>query len=123
MIDTGTIALLNNRLGNLVRQQFAILRVTSFATFAAVAQETAFDQDGRIRRQAQDVEISRVDATVRGTRNRHQLRLNPIGQLGCIGGMIIGLEAVNAASARIVEMDADKNGIFPCILDRNALIK
>ena len=64
-----------------------------------------------------------MNAAIRGTRNRHQLPLDPIGQLGCIGGMIIGLEAVNAAPARIVEMDANKNGFFLRILDRNALIE
>src|ERR1700737_5029170 len=37
--------------------------------------------------------------------------------------MIICFESVNAAPARIVEMDTDKNGILLRVFDRDALLK
>jgi len=49
--------------------------------------------------------------------------LDPIGQLGPTDGMVVGFEAVNAAPAGIVEMNADKNGIFLRILDCDAAIE
>src|SRR5438132_8000920 len=56
-------------------------------------------------------------------RDSHELRLNPVGQINRIGRMIISFESVNAAAARIVEMNADKNGILLRVFDRDAFFE
>ena len=55
--------------------------------------------------------------------DRHELGLDPARQVNRICRMVIRFETVNPAPARIVKMNADKNGILLGVLNRHALFE
>ena len=80
-IDANSVALLDNRFGNSVREEFAIFPVTRFVSFVAIAQVPAFYKHGGTSSIAQDTEICGVNSTIRGVGDSHQLFLDQVRQI------------------------------------------
>ena len=91
--------------------------------FAAVAQEAALDQDRRIDCIAQDAEIRRPHPAIARAGQGEQFSLDPLGQAGSVRRRVIGLKATHAAAARVVEVNADEDGIRLPVADRDPLVE
>ena len=81
MINAGSITNVDDRFGDFVSKHVAVFSIARFAAFQAVAQKSAFHQDGWINCVKQDAKVGHMHATIYGMRDGQQIRLNPIGQL------------------------------------------
>ncbi len=122
-ISTATITLFDNCLRDLIGQHLAIVRVARLPAIAPIAQETAFDEHGRLIRLAQNAKVGHVHTAIGRARNRDQLRLDSVGQLGRLGRMIVRLEPLDSRATRVIEMNADENRIVLSIFDLDAVIE
>src|SRR6266516_7491767 len=115
-INSRPVPLVDNCVRNSVCQQLAILPVARLVALGSIAQESALHQNGRARCQPQDAKISRVPPTIGRVRDGHQLALDLIRQIERSARVIVSLESVDPAPARIIKMDADKDRFFLRIL-------
>ena len=119
------VALLDDRFRDLVGEHVAILALLrGLRAFVAVAEESALDQDRRINRIAKHPKIRGLHAAVARPGQGQQLALDAIGQTaGVTGECIVGFEPTNAAAARIIEMNADKDGVLLPVADGGPLVE
>src|SRR5439155_3912120 len=80
-INTGAVALLDNRFRNSVREQFAIFPIARLVTLGAIAQISAFYQHSWTRCIAQHAKICCVHASICGIWDGHQFCLDLVRQI------------------------------------------
>src|ERR1051326_344181 len=123
MVRSRAMALLHDGRRYFICEIVTATGASSAGPFTAIAEESALDQHGRISRFSKDPEVCSLDPAIHRTGQRHQILLNSISQIARDGGVIIGLKAPDAAPPRIVEMNADENGVVLAVRDRGPFIE
>jgi hypothetical protein len=123
LINADTVPLFDNCFRDLIGELVAMIGTSRGPSLRAVAQKAAFHEDGWIRGFAQDAKVCRMHAPVHGVWQREQFVLDSSREVVRHRRMVIRFEAMNSAPARIIEMNADEDGIFLRVFDGHASIE
>ena len=118
-IHPGSVTVVDDRFGDFVRQLFPIRGVGGVSGFGAVAKVAAFHEDRWVMGVAEDPEVGRMHAAIYGSRKRGQILLNCGRQREGVGRMVISFDAFHSAPARVVEVNANEDGVPLFVADRD----
>src|SRR4029453_9748029 len=91
--------------------------------FGAVAEVSAFHEDRWVMGVAEDPEVGRMHAAIDRSRKRGQILLNCSRQSEGVWRMVISFDAFHSATARVVEVNANEDGVLLFVAERDPVIE